>query len=350
MVDYIPAEKGVVIRMPSVANLQVDSTDRVTLTNLSTLGNGTVSTLGGFYDANPQSIFNFTINRPNSILNGYFTRISVPEVQMEWDIPNLQGSVSTTNNILRVTVSSPTVAANLSSLQILFPSGYYNASQVVDFTLAKLNGISSVTGIGWNWTSNTSNVPIAPTQSYYLTAVSTNTGTTPGPPIPFGFSYTTLAQQMNFITGSPFSAPNYDTVINPQNPDIRILRYVDFVSPSLTYNQNIKDATTNLSVEPSLCRWMFGWGGNSQDSTSSVDKYNFPLYQGYRPFIERRTFPLAKQIKWEPNMPIGQLNFQWYGELFPQDTFLNIPYGAISPGACKSFNTSYMMNLQISEV
>jgi hypothetical protein len=348
--EFIPAEKGVSIRMPSVANLQVDSTDKTTLTNLSTLTNGSVSTLGGYYDANPQSIFNFTINRPNSILNGYFTRISVPEVQMEWDIPNVQGGITNPNNILQVTVSSATVAANLSSLQLTLPSGYYNAGEVVDFTLAKLNGISSVTGIGWNWTSNTSNAPIAPTQSYYLTAVSTNTGANPGPPLQFGFNYTTLAKQMNFITGSSFTAPNYSNVLNPQNPDIRILRYVDFISPSLTYNQNIKDATTNLSVEPSLCRWMFGWGGNSQDSTTSTDKYNFPLYQGYRPFIERRTFPLPKQIKWEPNMPIGQLKFQWYGELFPQDTFLNIPYGALTAQSCKSFNTSYMMNLQISEV
>jgi hypothetical protein len=46
------------------------------------------------------------------------------------------------------------------------------------------------------------------------------------------------------------------------------------------------------------------------ENQPSVDKYGFPIYQGYTPFVARRYLPFPKQIKWDSNLPIGQLNFE----------------------------------------
>jgi len=350
-----PTENGVPIRPPSVANLQVDSTDRRSFSTLGAPYNAGFSTFS--LPVNTQSPFDFVIARPNSILNGFFTRVANTELVLEWDCANVQGGIANPNNRLSVIVSTVgagagTVASNLTNIPFTLPSGYYNGSQVVDFFLAAANNISSSTGVAWNWTNVTSNTN-APTANYYLTAVSTNTGANPGPPIPFAFNYTTLAKQMNFLnrtSASTITTPQYALDLNPVNPDLRLFRYIDFTSPTLTNNQNVKDATTNTDVVNSLARWYFAWGGQSQDSTTNVDKYGFPIYQGYRPFIERREFSTPKQIKWETNIPIGQISFQVYGEQFPSDTFLNANYQLLTSRNVRSFNTNYMMTLQVSEV
>ena len=57
---------GVTIRNPSTANLLIDSLDR---------------TSGYSSD--------FLIAKPNSILNGFFTRLAVAEVVLDWCVANI---------------------------------------------------------------------------------------------------------------------------------------------------------------------------------------------------------------------------------------------------------------------
>jgi hypothetical protein len=73
-----PTENGVPIRPPSVANLQVDSTDRRGFSTLGAPYNAGFSTFS--LPVNTQSPFDFVIARPNSILNGFFTRVANTEL------------------------------------------------------------------------------------------------------------------------------------------------------------------------------------------------------------------------------------------------------------------------------
>jgi hypothetical protein len=41
-----------------------------------------------------------------------------------------------------------------------------------------------------------------------------------------------------------------------------------------------------------------------------LDSLGYPIYQGYKRFIQRRPIAFPKQIKWDNNIPIGQLSFQ----------------------------------------
>ena len=113
--------------------------------------------------------------------------------------------------------------------------------------------------------------------------------------------------------------------------DLRPFRYIDFVSTQLTYNQNVKDASTATIVRDVLARWYFAY-----DQPPTLDEYGFPILMGYSAFCLRRTFSPPKQIKWESNMPVGNLTFQLYnsaGELIETEA-----------------DTSWQMTLQISEV
>ena len=68
--EFVPSEKAFPIRVPSTANLMIDSADR---------------------DADmflfPNS---FSIIKTNSILNGFFTRVGTTEVVLDW----FQGNIS----------------------------------------------------------------------------------------------------------------------------------------------------------------------------------------------------------------------------------------------------------------
>jgi hypothetical protein len=128
------------------------------------------------------------------------------------------------------------------------------------------------------------------------------------------------------------------------NPDIRIYKYIDVVSNNLTYNQDLKDASTGNRDVTSLCRVYLTY-----PAYSSFDAYGFPVKFGYKPDTLYRNFTFPKQIKWDNIMPIGSLAFQIFGSRLdltngePNESTV-IPYNS---GFAR---TEWQMTLQISEV
>jgi len=261
MVDYVPTEKGQTIRQPSTANLMIDSFDR------------TSSTAG-----------NFIIQRSNSILNGFFTRIATTEVVLEWDLPNITTSV---NDTFKATIGA-------TQYSITLPEGFYTLAQCLDNIVLALNaktGISSVytfaiLQVGGNLYLTCVLFGTSTPQSYVL-----ETNTLLIAQLGLRINLASASKQIGFM----------------KQPDIRTYRYLDFVSSQLTYAQDLKDATTALSSRDVLCRWYLAW-----DNPPTLDKYGFPILQGYTQFQQRRLFSPAKQIRWSPNLPIGNLSFQVY--------------------------------------
>ena len=60
---------------------------------------------------------------------------------------------------------------------------------------------------------------------------------------------------------------------------------------------------------------------------------------GYTPFVVRRLFNPPKQIRWDSNLPVGNLAFTLYSD---QGTPLEVVYPAIQ-------DTNWLMTLQLSE-
>lgn len=274
---------GVQIRVPATANLMLDSTDRTT---------GTPD--------------NFVISKNNSILNGFFNRIAATEVVLDWGIPNISAQFN--NNTFSVTVSSVVYTVTLAN-------GFYNVNRCLDRLIEALN--VAVPGAPFSITDNNPGVYLVSTGSF--TADLT----------------TKLAQQLNLVAST--TPTGYQIV----NPDLRPYSYLDFISSQLTYNQELKDATTAPSDKNVLVRWYFAF-----DDVGSVnpDGYGFPNLMGYSQFINRRAYNYPKQIRWNSAQPVGQLGFEVYGS---DDRLISSSFTFSSTSSNNQMD--WLMTLQVSE-
>jgi len=241
---------------------------------------------------------NFTINRANSLLNGFFHRVGATEIVLEWLEPNI------VNGVNDATVA--TVVGTAAPINISLQTGFYTVAQALNEIVFQMN-----TAIGAN------NMEVVQFEGGSVALNNTANNA-------FSFSSTPLSNSLSI-----FSATPADTLYVIA-PDLRPYRYIDFVSSQLTYNQKLKDASTAPMVHDVLARWYFAW-----DTPPSLDALGFPILMGYTPFVVRRTFSPAKQIRWESNMPVGQINFQVYDD-----------DGAL---ISTNDNNAFLMTLQVSE-
>lgn len=254
-------EQTITFRQPATANLMIDSRDRV--------------------EAQYLRPWNFQITKKQSIQNGFFTRIGTTEVVLEWIEPNISSDLS--NNFLSVDVSGATGVLNDHIVSL--PSGFYTVKQVLDSLVIELNDLSGTTGSTFSVVAS---------------------GTTYGIQINTGVWTVNDTVLNNFLT----LLSNVSTSLNvPLSPNLQSVRYLDFVSSQLTYNQNLKDNSTNSNNRDVLCRWYF-----ADDVPEAVDAYGFPIYMGYRPFMRRRLFNPPKQINWSSQQPIGNIAFEVYAD------------------------------------
>jgi hypothetical protein len=244
---------GTPIRFPSTANLYVDSVDR---------SSGSSS--------------DFTITKQQNILAGYFTRLGVVEMVVDWCIDNISAYQHNTT----FTVSVP---GDTGPFTVTVEDGSYTVARLLDALVFALNDNS-------------------PTAVFSVS----------GGPAVDGFRYlqgdrefmisvSTMQTQLNLkadVLGQAF----------PVNcPNLLTTPYIDFVCTNLTYQQGLKDASTNDHSRDVLYRWVFAW-----DGPAPSDYYGYPIYQGYERFVARRYLSFPKQIKWNGDQPIGQLSFQVY--------------------------------------
>ena len=303
MSEFIPVEKGVPIRQPSTANLMADSQDRTAIS---------------------ASAADFTISRNNSILNGFFTRVGVTEVVLEWFQRNVIGDEDASFSFIE-SGSPDEVLTNV-------PAGFYTVETLVQEIAKQMTAESATTGQTRTYTAGsngTSDAFITVTGSYTFTF-----SPTPGfdvYPQKLGFTMN-VAKKTNYV-GSAVA----NTLGNGWTPDLRLYRYIDITSSSLTYNQNLKDASTAQSIDNILCRWYF-----ADDTPAPLDGYGFPILQGYTSFVQRRQFSPPKQIRWDPTMPIGQMNFR----------VTYTPPGTTSVPQTLPDTTAFdwLMTLQVSEI
>ena len=289
-------DKAVTVRPSSTALLSVDSLDREqTATN--------------------QSSGNFIINKKQSLFNGFFNRIALNELVLDWCIPNVSAAYQPANNSITVDlVPGP------GSHTVTIPDGNYTAAQTIDAIVRALNDPGAF-GPGafviWDATGAPYNASVGGLAYLHCTLGN------------YAFVPSELQGQLG-IASNPAGSNNSPFVC----PAILPWRYIDFVSPQLTYNQDLKDNTTSVVNRDVLYRWVFANDNGSQ----TLDKYDYPIFQAYKSFIARRYLNYPKQIRWDNKMPVGQLSFQVY-----------TPYGDLLNPAEFEGEFEYQMSLLFSE-
>jgi hypothetical protein len=293
MTEFIPSEKGMSIRFPSTANLCIDSNDRVG------------GYLGGS-EPDTSSPFDFQITRKANIMTGFFTRICATEFVLDWAEPNIQTGF---NNTFEVDVSGQATTTTVSISQ-----GFYTVADILDELVVLLNATSTGT---WSVSQSAGNQTGLRNATNNFTVIDG-----------------TLASQL-----FPYYAYyNEEEIQYLESPDVRLYRYIDVVSDQLTYNQNLKDDTTNRIVNNVICRIYL--------TSAGFDTYGFPIKFGYKADTLYRNFPFPKQINWDNTQPIGNIQFRVFGNLNKGNTSMRI----IDWDADTPTDTNWMITLQVSEV
>jgi len=300
-------DRAVTVRPSSTANFFVDSLDKAS---------GTSS--------------DFTINKNQSLFNGFFNRIAVNEVVMDWGLPNVAQWWG--NNFLTVSVDDGAVTGT--DYTITIPDGFYSAIDLMRTVCALLNAAPgqtatfSVDAV----TTDTTQVGIKSTQPYLVFwEQSASAPSVPAGTAPYYVPQNALARGL-FSSSQLYTLSLPVLTTNPLfsltkvvlAPLILGTRYVDFVSPQLTYNQQLKDNTTAQFPKDVIYRWYFAWdtqsgvnsvgGPSSPPAPTTATLFPYYVYQGYAPFNQRRILPYPKQILWDNAAPIGQVGFQVYDD------------------------------------
>lgn len=276
MSSYGP-DKAVTIRYPATANLMIDSADRDVARN--------------------PSAFDFQITKSQSIQNGFFTRVGTTEVVLEWCEPNI------VNEEIIFDISGASVRSNQTiTFAGLNATVEQLLSAIVDL-MSPFNGCTFSVGIVDGFVG-----------------IDCSGGK-------FQVVSTPLALKLGLAIGGGLASRQ---VISGCT-DIRNYRYIDITAPQLTYAQDLKDNSTQSVNRDVLCRWYF-----AEDTPENLDGLGFPILQGYVPFVRRRMFNPPKQIKWDSNLPLGNLQFQVFDEA-----------GDLLPPSEK--DTQFLMTLQLSE-
>jgi hypothetical protein len=275
-------DRAVTVRPSSTALFSVDSADRYASQLASQFG-----------IASP---YNFSITRGQSLLNGFFKRIAVTEIVFPYFIPN----VNSQTKVIKVIYNGGAEAT------LTLTEGFYSPPALA---AALQTALIPLTNAGTTVVYNSLGqfvIDVGAGNDLMLFDPSPNSND----PNNFGL--------FDLIGGLDTWFAAASQTLTGKSTRCRFTEYVDIVSPQLTYNQDLKDGSSDPIVRDALCRVYI------EDETSPV----IPVYQtaapagpvmtssvaipGTYPYTIYRKFPHPKQILWNSTQSIGNLTFQVY--------------------------------------
>ena len=298
----IGVQRAQTVRQSSTALLTIDSADRFTDQINRRLIQG-YSPRSGLPLPLNYSAYNFTISKNESIMNGFFTRLAVTEVVFPWSIPNINIQTNT------MFVDVEDACGNITTESLVLEDGFYTPAQLaaaIQLFVRTLPGLDDFTMLY-------SNRPFTNCFSYETGDVTIKIAFRPVPynsPI-----YNNNSQILQLFDLLGFAE---DRNTEPQqfqigNPTLcQFTRYIDIVCPQLTYNQSLKDTSSQRTVRDALCRVYLGDGDDTNTLKPDDPNYSPP---GCSPTVIYRNFSTPKQIQWSPNQPVpGFLQFQVFDD------------------------------------
>ena len=317
------------IRPPSTSLLTIDSEDR--FKSYDELNAASAIPIAAL-NATP---YNFAIRKSESLMNGFFTRIGITEINFPWGIPNINEK----SRQIRVFWQGPATPATAIQT-ITIPEGFYTPFELAAAIQAEVQNLSV------DLVAATVNYGIengTPCFTYQ------SGGVNPGDPVmafvpmingSADYPYPNTTKQLFNLMG--FTDLNLPLAISGlgQYTFCQFTRYVDICCFQLTNNQALKDQTSQTIARDALCRIYLGDAltpGNIPVSLKDGSGNPIPnpafCPPGCAPFTIYRNFTIPKQIQWIPNQPIpGFLAFQVYddsgqllSEILPPTTVTPLP-------------------------
>lgn len=262
-------DPGRTIRQPATALLLVDSFDRRQGVSPNDLAN-----------ANAQAMNNFTLQKRQPFLSGYFNRLAVSEIRFPFSTPNINAR----NNKL-----------DICGVAVEIDEGFYTPTDLATALQQQIN----------------LDVPGQNFQVSYNEGLGTFTITATNPFSVGPFVYPSVAQTLKglyYMLNFSLTGPNTTIQSNP-GPNLQYTQYVDVCSRTLTQFQQVKDSSTRENQSPGvLCRiYLNNFTNENLGDGGSSAKLTWP---GCRPQMVYRAFPQPKFASWSPGQFIDQIDIQ----------------------------------------
>jgi hypothetical protein len=285
-----PIEKGTPIRYPSVALLCVDSADTEKFNS------------AGFRidDNSPSRIY---INKQRPLLFGYMTRLALTEMDIQWDIPN----VNSRNNTLKVrlfayTDATPPVVTSTVSTYTFTP-GYYTHLELATALQTKLTADAFTIANGLTFV-----VDVTAAGAFEITQTAQYA---PSNRFKGAFQFLRSGNQYDLLDPMGISPVDkrFTTFTSGLAP-MSYTPYVDVVSNLLTKNQNVQDGVTNDNYTSSKLARIYFSNEQIEDITPEVTSNKDTNFIGTSPFFCRREFKFPKQIQWNNTENVDVIDIQ----------------------------------------
>jgi hypothetical protein len=326
---------GTPIRPPAVAVLTIDTRDRVQIDKATGYRIDTTS---------PNEIY---INKQQSLANGYFTRIGLTEINMQWNIPNvIQNGPCKNNTLLLERAAAPGTGVVTGSYLVEIPQGFYTPKELALDIQTLLN--TDVVFGGGSWRCEYFERGLNGGNYFAISEIS---GTiffrirpqNSGP-------YDDLCN----IMGLSYPPQQFGESVEGSYASMIYTPYFDIQSDNLTKKQNVRDnSSSTVTGQNLLCRVYLA----QPDVNVVRDRTDPTLPQaaecslvGTRPFALYRQYNIPKQIFWDTQEFINVIDLRlidYKGRILynPNETAFST---GTNIGFCGNA-TNYQLTLQVTE-
>ena len=271
---------GVPQRPPASAHLLIDSLDRydnlrdVALKNPDIPGN------------------DFTVSKKNALLYGYFTRLGITQIQLQYRAPTIIPNINDQFVIY--------ASAGQNYYTVDLSGGYYTAASLAAAVQAAVLAIPTTPFPAFTCTYT------AATGSFVMTCPTVNFSLAVETGAPYTDAQAKVWQRTFNTLGGTYSNIQLFSANTQQlgTPQLLYTRWVDIVSDRLTKFQRVKDADTLLTNKTNIVARVYLTAPNTR-----VD----PSVSG-GPFDLTWDPNTPKHIKWSPNEAVHELDFRLYDE------------------------------------
>lgn len=311
--SYSTIDHGQTIRPSATSLLTIDSDDR--FKDYPTA----VAEFSSIRDYNV-SLYNFKIQKSESMIASPPTRLAVTEAMFEWSIPNINRK--TCQILCSFTTGGPLSPPTLITLN----QGFYTPAALAAAMQNAVRGIGS--GLSaFTMTYGTLNGADQPLFIYNTNSPSIAVSFDPLPAPPP--SQKQLFHVLGFFSQNRIlSLSTANLNVNGGLTFCQAINYIDIVCTQLTALQTIRDTTSQSIRRDALCRLYITNPSDVSNVRCSNSAFCPP---GCAPMTIYRDFSTPKQIFWVPNQPVGgSLEFIVYSDdgtpLSESDSFTGVNY------------------------
>ena len=286
----------------------------------------------------------FRLQRPQSLMQSFATRVLVSEVRFPWYIPN----ITTYNNTLYFFGENNVIPTTDIVVTVTLPPQFYAPADIVAAINTQLTAspLAAPPQLSYNqnlqtYTFSYSTAPAALVGKIYWFNPFVNTS---APAQSVFESSSSLAKTLGFdwtqVKGSTITPNGSDITGNPT--ESLYTQYIDIVSEKLNYYTHQKDGSSDpLTSQALVCRLYL------------ADEVSLGANEGtfYEPFLIHRQFTNPKAIMWNKQAVVDWLDISVYDEWGQLVPLPKLSFGgSVGPAVTKDgYYPDFQLTLLLTE-